>query len=864
MYVHNDLNHNLILSEYSGGNNYLWVHLDRYCLDVGLVYNPGDTDYPTFLHTLNKHLETHKRSMVFGDFNIDLLRKDRRTRAYTSLICECGYKPLNCIKQKHCTRETSKTKTLIDHVLTNLKDTDFHIATVDSALFDHKQLFVQLNKHKSLPPKRTQYQATDYSKLKNYIKESPFVSKDNSYNDLEKYIHLSIQNCKVTKVKVSNPPQKDWINKEVIKDLNYRNRLWYELKLDPYNKGLQSKFRTSRSKVRQKIKQTKNEFYLKQFFAVKNNPKKVWSLINTLSRNVVRSSCVPPKLKHSTGYIIEPNQVCESFNNFFSTVGLELAKNIPFRCHNDNIYIDSHNSNPESKLEKFRPCTEDEIVKIIDKLDCKTSAGIDNITTKDIKCIGYSMAGHFSKCFNQLFIEGKFPDTLKIAKVSPIYKSGPRTDPSNYRPISVLPIISKILERIIYSRLDQYLTSINFLTERQYGFRSRSSTLAATIDLVTNIKMRIDQRKIVLGVFIDLKKAFDTVNHDLLIRKLVNVGIIGSALDMLKSYLSNRQQVTKIGEYRSSPKRISCGVPQGSILGPLLFLIYINSISYIKLNGELTLYADDTCLFYHGSCIHEITRLAQEDLNLLFNWFQSNLLTINVPKTCYCIFKAKNKIIPTFNKLKIDSKPLTEKNSETYLGLRIDKNLNWQVQINHIKTKLSSFLGAIRHSVGCLPREIRLMIYNSYVKSHLSYLIEIWGSASKTKIKELQILQNKIVKVLFNYDFMTSTDIIYKETKIMNIYQLYYFNTLILIYKILTKKIHCQIKFIRHHKMPRYSLRRHNKLVTPKARTNYGKKTITFEGAQLFNNLPDHVKVADSITIFKRRLKLYITQNDIV
>ncbi|CAH2096868.1 unnamed protein product [Euphydryas editha] len=376
--------------------------------------------------------------------------------------------------------------------------------------------------------------------------------------------------------------------------------------------------------------------------------------------------------------------------------------------------------------------------------------------------------------------------------------------------------------------------------------------------------MRIDQRKIVLGVFIDLKKAFDTVNHDLLIRKLVNVGVIGSALDMLKSYLSNRQQVTKIGEYRSSPKRISCGVPQGSILGPLLFLIYINSISYIKLNGELTLYADDTCLFYHGSCIHEITRLAQEDLNLLFNWLQSNLLTINVPKTCYCIFKAKNKIIPTFNKLKIDSKPLTEKNSETYLGLRIDKNLNWQVQINHIKTKLSSFLGAIRHGVGCLPREIRLMIYNSYVKSHLSYLIEIWGSASKTKIKELQILQNKIVKVLFNYDFMTSTDIIYKETKIMNIYQLYYFNTLILIYKILTKKIHCQIKFIRHHEMPRYSLRRHNKLVTPKARTNYEKKTITFEGAQLFNNLPDHVKVADSITIFKRRLKLYITQNDIV
>ncbi|KAL0811210.1 hypothetical protein ABMA28_009640 [Loxostege sticticalis] len=293
------------------------------------------------------------------------------------------------------------------------------------------------------------------------------------------------------------------------------------------------------------------------------------------------------------------------------------------------------------------PCNLDEVNKIIDSLDSNSSIGLDGISTKSIKCLKDIILRDLVTCFNKLLSEGHFPDTLKMAKVSPIYKSGSKSDVGNYRPISVLP----------------HLHSINFISDRQYGFRQKSNTLTATIDLVTKIKLNIDAKKLVLGVFIDLKKAFDT------------------------SYLTNRCQVVKIGNTQSGPLPITCGVPQGSILGPLLFLIYVNNIDDIGLKGQLSLYADDTCLFYFGT------------------------------------------------------------------------NLNWHTQIDYIKSRLSSLAGILRNIVHCLPKRVRLTIYNSSVKSHLLYLIEIWGNASKTKLKELQVLQNRIIKSLFHYPYLTRTDI---------------------------------------------------------------------------------------------------------
>lgn len=483
---------------------------------------------------------------------------------------------------------------------------------------------------------------------------------------------------------------------------------------------------------------------------------------------------------------------------------------------------------------------------------------MDGVTLKSIKCINELISEGLTKYINTILEKGVFPDSPKIAKVTPIYKSGIKTDPNNYRPVSVLPVLSKIFERVLYTRLFDFLRETKFLYEHQYGFRPKSNTLNATIDLVTKITENIDKKHIALGVFIDLKKAFDTISHSMLLNKLKGIGLSGSAYDIFESYITNRFQLVKIDNYESQRAKIVFGIPQGSILGPLLFLIYINNIQSIGLTGHVTLYADDTCLFYFGHSIETVINNAQTDLNILSKWLQCNLLTINVSKTAYMIFSAKNKKIPSYPPLTINNEPLHKSTQERYLGLILDCRLTWKPHIDHIRGKISPLIGLVRKISKCVPRYVRNLIYNSLVRPYLEYLIQIWGNAAKSNLKDLQITQNKIIKVLFNYHRLTSTQIIYNNTKIFNINQLHIYHTCILIQKILTNTTHTQITFKK--KTHKYFTRNKNKLELPMPRTNYGKNNIRFGGAKLHNNLPNDVKTSKSLKVFKRRLKQYILE----
>lgn len=484
--------------------------------------------------------------------------------------------------------------------------------------------------------------------------------------------------------------------------------------------------------------------------------------------------------------------------------------------------------------------------------------GLDGISCKALKSIKSIILDKLTSSINHCLEVGYFPNSLKVAKVSPIYKSGNKTDPNNYRPISVLPSISKIFEKIIFNRLDNFLKSVNFFYHKQYGFRNKSNTLTACIDLVTKLKRKIDKKQICLGIFIDLKKAFDTISHKLLLHKLATIGVKNTAHKLLQSYLSDRYQQVKIGTTASSLEPITYGVPQGSILGPLLFLVYINSIKDLGLVGDITLYADDTCLFYFANDIHTVVRQAQSDLDLLYTWFQYNLLTVNISKTNFVIFSAKNKKIATFNPLHINNEQITRVNSHKYLGLVLDNHLIWKTHLNKIRSKLSNLMGTLRGIVRCFPASVRYIIYNSLIKSHLTYLIEVWGAACKTNLKQLQIAQNKIIKLLFHLPYSTPTSIVYKKTKLMSLSQMYKYNTCILIKKILAKDSHSQIIFTKKAQFQTRKMRSANNISLYRPRTNYGTKNILFEGVKMYNSIPNDIKGSQSLSLFKNKLKCHI------
>lgn len=735
------------------------------------------------------------------------------------------------------------------------------MAIVDSSMSDHKQIILQMKKFKPPSKQKVKYEAVDYEKLYNILKTTQH-DVPNDFTSIESFIQTLVKNSKVTKTKILNLPQKDWINKNVIQSISLRNEAWRSYRQDPENEDLKKDYETNRHNTAQEIKNTRDAYYYKEFKKCNKDLKHMWKLINTLATNKIKTDTVTPKLISGSNSITDPIQVCETFNIFFSTIGSILAKQIPLHYHKkltQTLSSTTLDTNTNS-LSELKPCSEVEINTIINNLDSNSSTGIDGISTKSLKCMKSLILDNLTTCFNKLLADGKFPESLKVAKVTPIYKSGNKTDPSNYRPISVLPVISKVLEKILYSRLDAYLASINFISSRQYGFRPQSNTLSATVDLVTKIKYNIDQKKIVLGLFIDLKKAFDTVSHSKLINKLRGIGVTGKALKMYESYLANRSQLVKINNSQSNHQPITYGIPQGSVLGPLLFLIYVNDMHEIGLHGQITLYADDTCLFYFGSSIHEMISQAQQDLDTLFEWLQSNLLTVNVQKTCYLIFKAKNKTLPQHSPLILNGTALQEKQDEKYLGLRLDSNLNWHVQIDYIQSKLSSLAGSLRRVVRCFPRQVRVAIYNSLVKPHLTYLIEIWGTASKTKLNELQTLQNRIIKTLFHYPYLTPTVKVYSETKLMNIKQLYTYTTCLLIRKILNKHIQTDITFTKKSQSHKYCGRKGDHLILPMVRTNYGKKSLTFDGVQLYNKLPPDVKHAKTLRAFKSGLAKYIVR----
>lgn len=865
IFAHKSLNHHVIDELAQDGNHFLWIHLEKYSVDIGAIYKPGRTNAKKFLDTYSLQLHRRKRAIVFGDLNFDLLNPDSSVEDYKNTLQENGFTIVNKIDAKYCTRQTVRTKTLLDHVSTTLTENQFHLAVIESSMSDHKQIYFELKKFKPEPKKRINYEAIDYEKL---YKISQTTSTDNNNDDYTKFEEKLLQTvelCRVKKTKIMNPPKQDWINKNILDKINRKNILWHRHKYNPEDKDKEMDFVKEKKLVSAAIKEMKNNYYHRKFSDCKNKPKKMWSLINSITQNKIKDIAIPVKLHKADLILTNGMDICEFFNEFFSTVGSNLAQAIPAKYHNDKIYttakVDCQQTN--YGLTTLKSATTEEIIKIINNLDPNTSSGIDNINTKIIKCVKSSRIDELTRCINNCLDSGIFPSNLKIAKVSPIYKSGTKFDPSNYRPISVLPVISKIFEKVIYNRLEKYLNSINFLYDKQYGFRPKSNTLSATVDLVTKIKNNIDDKKIVLGIFIDLKKAFDTVSHDILLNKLEDVGITGNAHKIFKSYLTDRFQVVKIAEYQSLQKPITYGVPQGSILGPILFLIYVNNISKLKLKGELSLYADDTCLFYFADKIESIIQDAQDDLNMLNIWFQCNLLTLNVAKTHYVIFAAKNKTINEFEPLKINNVTISRSDSEKYLGLILDDQLTWKPHIGKLRSKLVSLTGALRSIVGCLPLKVRYTIYNSLVKPHIDYLIEVWGSAAKTNLDLIQTSQNRLIKTLFHFDYLTPTKKVYKKTKLLNIYHTYRYYTCILIRKILFKKIHTNITFNTKNEFVQLRrLRCSNDIVLRPPRTNYGKKNITYEGATLYNNLPNNIKEAKNMKIFKNLLRSHLANEN--
>ena len=430
------------------------------------------------------------------------------------------------------------------------------------------------------------------------------------------------------------------------------------------------------------------------------------------------------------------------------------------------------------------------------------------------------------------------------------------TDPGNYRPIAVLSPFTKILERLIYNQLNHFLEKQNILFKHQFGFRKNYSTEQAILELTDNLKMKIDSSETICSIFLDLSKAFDTVNHQILLQKLYRYGIRGVPLLWFKSYLENRSQYVEVENVKSNPLTIQCGVPQGSTLGPLLFLIYVNDIPNCLEKPNIRTFADDITLFYSSNSLQDLEKTINEEFKHLLNYCSANKLSANFKKTHYMTISSPQKA----NKLKLNIHNIEEKNYIKYLGIYIDKNLNWAPHIQHINNKLSKNVGILFKLRDFLPINTLKQIYYSLIYPYLHYGIMSWGNTYPSRLTKIQTKQNKRIRCIFFSHNRESSAPYFKLLDILNIDNIFRLKISLLAHKIshneanipeVFQKYLIKVSDIHSHNT-RYAsnLNFHE----PRVRSNYGKHTFKFAVTKIWEETPTNIKTL-SYFQFKKKFK---------
>ena len=587
-----------------------------------------------------------------------------------------------------------------------------------------------------------------------------------------------------------------------------------------------------------------------------NNCLGLWKTLgNIICKNKDKHSNIN-QIKLDNKIVNDPMKITTAFNNYFCNIGKDLASKFDNITDNDHSKFMKEKQNQSMYMHKTNS---NEIINLINKLDTKKASGHDEFSAKFLKLCKPYISEQLSEIFNHSITNGVFPDLLKIARVTPIFKKGDKHEISNYRPISVLSLINKLFEKIIHKRLYKYPTKCNIIYQYQFGFREGHSTVQALTEITDRIKNAIDNKMLTCGIMIDLTKAFDTVNHNILLKKLYNYGLRGNVYKLFKSYLTNRKQYVKIKNENSDLKSISCGVPQGSVLGPLLFIIYINDLAYNCKEGIFRIFADDTGIFCHSHDLNSLIVKAKIVLKHIMEWFKLNKLTLNISKTCFIIFRSNryNSInIP--DSITYDNITIFRESQAKYLGLILDEHLNWNAHITDLCNKLKRLFPTFYNIRSYLNEDHIKTLYYSMIHSRINYSCIVYGLTSNENLNKLQILQNKLLKVILKKPYMYPTNALHNELSILQVKDIINQGILTFVHKYLHSELPGVFNDYFQHRHDINDIlagERNLRFLIPPHRTEIGANTMKVKGPKLYNNIINKIKINTSTKVFRKNVK---------
>ena len=648
-----------------------------------------------------------------------------------------------------------------------------------------------------------------------------------------------------------------WITDE-IRSLAKQKQTMYKksLRLDQ-NHPYKQQYITIKNTMNRLRNTAKRTYYYNKLATEVHDMKATWQTINEVIGKPRRKETQINRLIIDNKEITDTQHIANELNHFFAHVGEKQSNEM--QANNIEHYTNfMHTTHPNSIY--LTPTTEEEIHTITMRMKSKRSTGHDDMSTQHLKQILPGILYPLQILFNRSIDEGIFPQKLKHAKIKPLHKKNEKDQMTNYRPISLLPAISKILEKLIHKRLYSFLTSQHIISDRQYGFRPKLSTSDALCTFLSDTYTHLNSQHFTTAAFLDLSKAFDTIKHSILFHKLHNYGIRGASLNLIKSYLTNRTQYCVISNIHSNTIQLPpYGVPQGSVLGPLFYLIYTNDICNAISHASLIQFADDTTLYCSGPNLTDLRTNITSDLTRLVSYFSSNSLQLNLSKTNYMIIKPKASTTNIGTQITINNTDILRVNETKFLGVIIDDKLSFQQHIKQTENKISKGLYALRTIKNILPKKHLKLIYHALISPHLSYGIPFWHNSTKQRLHRLTILQKKAIRIITNSQYNAPSSPLFKQERILPLEKLHQAELQKLMYRIHHSLIPNPIPSAFSFNPPAHPYptryRNTNPMTTQINRHHLSHKSFVHHAPLLWNTLSPDLKNSSSLKQFNKKIK---------
>ena len=827
-------------------------------LKLILIYRPPKSNKQSFLGTLETSLHKlmdHKTSFcLVGDINIDLndCTASEEKLAYINMLTSFNCRQIVNFPTRICQSRAS----LLDHIVLSEDLLCNSVKAVPCPFTDHEGILFNSN----LYPETQRHSFVTFRSFKDFNEDTfnellqnqdwtTFLQEtqpDRAWEIFQENFSTTLNACAPLRtIRIKNKYKvSPWLNQDIKKVMVLRDRFYNKAKekMDPDSWTV---YRLIKNRVNYLVRKAKQDYFKYQFEA-HDDSKGIWKTVNKLSKG-------SPSSKHTTTHISP-----ECFAAQFSQAAC------PVTSQHRTTFYDFLGPQVDHLFE-FHSISQEEVASRIRKLQVRKACGEDGISNRLLKCSVRITTPLLTHIFNLCLRTGTMPLSWKSARVVPVHKKGSKFDPKNYRPISLLSCVAKLYEHFLSQQMKEHLSTYDILTKKQHGFRTGFSTNTALITLTDFLYKALDNHKYSAGVFLDLSKAFDTIDHTVLLEKLKWYGFRGHSNAILSDYLQNRKFHVILNNKKSVEHPVVSGVPQGSILGPLLFIIYTNDIENAISYSDCLLYADDTALYHSHRDVDELMVRCQSDVNDLALWFSCNKLKLNADKTQFIIFGTRTSLrrLKTHNLiLSIKDCRVHRADSITYLGVKLDECMSWDRQVDHVTKSISKAIGRLCVIKHLIPISVRKRIFPSLILPHITYCCSAWGGTSNSNILKLQRIINRFCRITLDIrNIRYPTRNLLREMDLLPVQQLHEYHTACDMFRFLSSSAELVNFPPLHRHLHNYPTRRGEDFNIPRTNIVIASSAFSSIGPKIWNSIPTEIRLSPSLNSFKQKLVTHLKES---